>query len=134
MSNWANRSKAALSTVDASNLKPVNGGGEEIATFVQFTTPKAGSTKARQLNKDESVQGKYEGSFVTKKFNTTYHKVREGGTLVAVQGTGQLNKLMEKVAPGAEVKITYRGKEAIAKGPMAGKSAHSFLVAASEMK
>lgn len=134
-SNWANRTKAALSTVDASNLKPVGGGSlEEIATFVQFTTPKAGATKARQLNKDESVQGTYEGSFTTKKFNTKYYKIREAGNLVAVQGTGQLNKLMDKVVEGAEVKITYRGKEKIAKGAMAGKDAHSFFVAASEQK
>lgn len=135
MSDWANRTKQALAAVPASELKPVGGGTlEEISTFVQFTTPKAGAPKARQLNKNESVQGKYEGSFVTKKFNTTYYKIREGGALVAVQGTGQLNKLMAKVAEGAEVKITYRGKETIEKGPMAGKAAHAFYVAASEQK
>ena len=39
---------------------------------------------------------------------------------------------MNKVAPGAEVQVIYRGKDTIEKGQFAGKTAHSFLVNASE--
>lgn len=135
MSNWANRTKETLAAVDVSNLKPVGGSLEPIARFYQTTAlkPTAGPLSA-QLNAGDNIRGTYEGKFITKKFNTTYYKIRTSEGLVAVPGSGQLNSLMARVADGSDVQITYKGKEVIAKGQFAGKSAHSFSVAASEQK
>lgn len=134
--SWADRTKSALSTVDTSNLKPVDGGNlEKIVRYYQTSDLRPNATPlAAKLNVGDEILGVYAGNFVTKKFNTTYYKVRTQDGLVAVPGSGQLNKLMSKVAEGAEVKISYKGKETIEKGPMAGKQAHSFFVAASELK
>lgn len=136
MSNWANRTKAALTTVDASNLKPVGGqGGGAISKFYRMTAPKdASDPKSAQLVSGQAILGLYKGSFVTKNYGTTFYKIETTEGLVAVPGSGQLNKLMEKVAEGAQVQITYKGKETISQGKFAGKEAHSFLVAASELK
>lgn len=133
---WANRTKAALSSADTSNLKPVGGGTlEPITKYYQFNavSPKAGPNAA-QMQEGASIQGTYEGSFTTKKFGTLMFKIRTADGLVAVTSTGQLKQRMSKVADGAEVKITYRGKEKIERGAMAGKQAHAFNVAASELK
>ena len=40
---------------------------------------------------------------------------------------------MAKVPVGAEVQITYRGRNIVDKGKFAGKEAHSFIVAASDL-
>lgn len=136
MSNWANRTKAALTSVDTSNLKPVGGfQNEPIVRYYQLTALKENAgPNAAQLNAGDDITGTYDGSFTTKKFGTTYYKVRTAEGLVAVPGTGQLKSLMGKVAEGATVKISYNGKEKITKGAMAGKQAHKFFVAASELK
>jgi hypothetical protein len=132
---WANRVKSDLSATPTSQLKRVGGGGnlEPIATYFQFTAPKQGAPNtAQQLKEGMSILGIYEGSFTTKKFGTTYHKVKTDKGLVAIPGSGQLNSLMKNVVRGAEVQVVYEGKETIQKGNFAGKQAHKFIVSASE--
>lgn len=133
--NWANRTKEALTEINDADLKPVgNGSLEPISKYYNFNPPKEGST-AEQLLPNTTIYGTYEGSFTSKNFGSVTHKVRtEDGLLVGVPGSGQLNKLLDKVAKDSRVKITYRGKEKIASGAFAGKQAHSFIVAASAFK
>lgn len=133
--SWANRTKQDLSSTPVSQLKRVGGSLEPINVYFQMTEPRKGAPEtARKLNPNDEILGTYEGSFTTKRFGTTYHKVRtEANGLVAIPGSGQLNSLMKKVAQGAEVQIIYQGKETIKKGNFAGKPAHNFIVNASEM-
>lgn len=134
MSTWANRVKEDLSNTPTRELKQVGGSLPNINTYYQYSAPKpTAPPSAKQLEKGVAIVGTYEGSFATKKFGTTFHKVNTANGLVAIQGSGQLNNLMKKVAQGAEVKITYQGSEVIKKGNFAGKSAHSFQVAASDL-
>lgn len=132
--NWANKTKEELTEISDADLKPVgNGNLEPISKYYSFN-PKEGSVSLK-LEKNQIIYGTYEGSFTSKTYNTMTHKVRtEDGLLVGVPGSGQLNGLLAKVAEGARVKITYRGKETIKGGAFAGKQAHAFLVAASQMK
>lgn len=133
---WAKQTSAALQTAPTRELKTVGGGGEPIKVFYQLNEPKPGKElgpEGRVLRKDDVILGIYEGSFITKKFSTTYYKIRTAEGLVAVPGPTQLRNAMAKVALNAEVQITYRGKNIVDKGNFAGKEAHSFLVAASDL-
>lgn len=132
---WGDRVKTDLSNTSTKALKPVGGSGNlpPISTYFQYSAPKEGAPPtARQLMSGDTILGTYEGSFTTKKFGTTYHKVQTDSGLVAIPGAGQLNNAMAKVVKGAEVQVIYNGKEVIKKGQFAGKAAHSFSVAASE--
>lgn len=76
------------------------------------------------------AQGTYEGS-MPNKFNpeSLDYKIRsENGDLIIINGTGGLRQQLAKVAVGTLVQIQYNGKTKIAKGKMAGKLAHSFVV------
>lgn len=131
---WAQRTKEATNA-----LKPVSVNGndlEPITTYYQLTAPRTGAPDtAARLEEGQTINGVYEGNFTTKKFGTKMYKVRtDSGKLVAITGSAQLNMLMAKVADGAEVSITYNGKEVIKKGRYEGKEAHGFSVAASELK
>lgn len=132
---WANRTKSDLSKTPTTQLKRVGGGGnlEPISIYYQFNAPREGAPNtAQRLTKGTEILGRYDGSFTTKSFGTTYHKVKTDSGLVAIPGTAQLNKLMKQVVVGAEVQVIYEGKETIQKGAYAGKQAHKFLVNASE--
>jgi len=132
---WANQVKKDLSSTPTKQLKSIGGGGQlqPISSYLQFTQPKPGAPNtSKQLLPGMIVLGTYAGSFTTKKFGSVYHKVQTSEGLVAVPGSGQLNSLMKQVAVGSEVQIVYNGKETIKKGNFAGKSAHSFSVAASD--
>lgn len=134
MSNWANRVKQDLSATPLRELKRVGGSLPEINTYYQYTAPKAGAPEsAKQLQIGTTIAGTYEGSFATKKHGTVFYKINTAAGLVAVQGSGQLNKLMGRIPQGSEVQIVYQGREAIKKGNFAGVLAHSFQVSASEM-
>jgi hypothetical protein len=132
---WANQVKRDLSSTPVKQLKQIGGNGSlpPISSYLQFTAPKEGApATSKQLVAGMTILGSYAGSFTTKKFGSVYHKVQTNEGLVAVPGSGQLNSLMKQVAVGAEVQIVYNGKETIKKGNFAGKSAHSFSVAASD--
>ena len=61
-----------------------------------------------------------------------YKFENEDGSIVVINGAGNLNYLMEKVAVNSIVTVEYRGKSKIKKGKMAGKEAHSFNVLVAE--
>lgn len=132
--SWANRAKQDLSSVPTKQLKAVGAGSlPPINVYFQFSAPKEGAPEsAKQLMPGDTIVGQYNGSFTTKKFGTTYHKVMTENGLVAIPGAGQINTLIKQVPVGAEVQVVYNGKEAIKKGQFAGKMAHSFSLSASE--
>lgn len=131
---WANATKSAVASSPTSQLKRVGTGLEPISIFYQYNPPKEGAPEtAKQLAKDSEIMGKYEGTLVTKKFSTTYYKVRTQSGLVAIPSTGQLKSLMSKVADGSEVQIIYRGTEKLERGQYAGKAVHTFIVNASDL-
>ncbi len=134
--NWANRVKQDLSATPTKQLKAVGGAGNlpPISTYFQFGAVKENAPpSAKQLMPGTTISGTFEGSFTTKKFGTTYHKVQTSEGLIAVPGATQVNNLVKRVALGSEIQIVYNGKETIKKGNYAGKQAHSFNVAASDV-
>lgn len=57
------------------------------------------------------------------------HLFQVGDETHCLNSAGQLNYLVDKfIAPGSACNITYRGKELLTKGPMAGKESHRFEV------
>lgn len=127
--NWAQRGKDALSSVE-DNLKPVAGSGlETIIGYYSLSPRKNPSAVARTLESGGSIRGVYAGKYTDATYNKTIYKVRTEEGLVALNSATQLDNLMTKVPEGAEVKITYNGKNTIKSGKYAGKQAHSFSVA-----
>jgi hypothetical protein len=53
---------------------------------------------------------------------------KEDGSVVIINGAGNLGYRMRSVSPGDFCQITYQGKKEIESGKMKGKSAHSFEV------
>lgn len=132
--SWANKVKEDLTNTPVKELKRVGGSLPDISVYYQYTAPKpTAPPSSRQLKAGTTINGTYEGSFTTKKFGTVFHKVNTTNGLIAIQGSGQLNKLMAKIANGAEVQIVYEGSEVMKRGNFAGKSAHNFQVAASDL-
>lgn len=89
--------------------------------------------KPNELDEGQTVSGKYIGTRRDSYGNLCHRLELEDGTEGVVNGTGQLNKLMERVARGASVDITYNGKVTIEKGPQKGKKAHAFDVEADQI-
>lgn len=52
----------------------------------------------------------------------------EDGTLLILNSTGSLANQLAAVEEGSYVRISYQGMQAMKKGRMAGKQAHSFIV------
>ena len=133
--SWASRGKQTIAATPVTNkptLKPVGGGSKErILAYYRFTAPKKPSELARVLENGMVVEGTYDGSF-TDQFEKANHKVRTAEGLIALPGCARLDKAFGQIKQGAYVSVTYNGKTEITTGPGAGKSAHSFDVAASE--
>lgn len=139
--NWANRTKEALkdvtpvtATAGEDGLVAVGNSFAPITAYYSFNAPKKeGKTKVVVLEEGAEFNGKYDGSFKDKTYGKYTHKIDTNAGLIGLPGCGQLDKLMEKVAPGATVKIVYRGKQEIQSGKYAGSSAHAFAVRASKL-
>jgi hypothetical protein len=56
------------------------------------------------------------------------HKFLEDGKVVVFNGSSMLDKLIEQVAPGDVVNITYKGQEACPFGTFKGKPTHTYEV------
>lgn len=141
MTTWANRTKAALTTVDVSNLKPVGkGASEAITKYYRFTTPKTPHAKVVTMKENDQLIGtfvetrEYQNKFDEEKKDINHILRTETGELVSLAGAGQLNYRMGQVNPGSTVAVTYLGKKIMAKGKRAGKPAHEFLVMADNQK
>ena len=61
-------------------------------------------------------------------YGMTYYNRQEDGTTVGLNGSGQLDKLMEQVAENDSIEVTYQGQEKIKSGKFKGKAAHQFEV------
>lgn len=111
-------------------FKPVLGGGEGDGNITYI--------RAKELSENGTIgvvaEGIYEGT-TPNNFDDSKndYKVKLGdGKLAILNSTGSLRNQLEKVATGSYVRVSYKGMEAIKKGKMAGKSAHSFLVEVAE--
>lgn len=57
-----------------------------------------------------------------------YKFENEDGSLVVINGAGNLNYAMKKVSVNSIVTVEYLGKQTIKKGPLKGKESHNFNV------
>jgi hypothetical protein len=62
------------------------------------------------------------------KFGGKTAVLSHGGKETCIGASGNLKWQLEQVPVGATVKIVYKGKEKIKKGPMAGREANQFEV------
>lgn len=87
-----------------------------------------------QLAKDEFEGVILEGTFVESLPNhfdetkSDFKFEKEDGSVVVINGAGNLGYRMKAVSPGDYCQISYEGKKEIASGKMKGKSAHCFDV------
>ncbi len=112
------------------------GGSEPVAFFYRTSAPKK-PTKSpfKVISKGETIEGTYERSFISGKFNNPTYIVRlANGTLVGLPGAGSLKKGMEKLAEGSKVKVIYNGMSPIKTGQWEGTDAHNFTVFGTKLK
>lgn len=97
----------------STNLKKI----ERSTTFV----------RAKLMTVGQEIAGKFLGT--TQGKFTKEHRIQTGqGKTTVLNGTRQLDSLMEQVAPGADLKVVYQGSSILTSGPNKGKPAHSFDV------
>src|SRR5271165_4471588 len=131
---WAQRTKEATEASPTSNLKQVG----NFEPFVQVFSTSAPTDKSLantvQIKPGDELLGIYEGFATVGAQKTPLYRIRTDKGLVGIFGSGQLNKKMAQVAEGAEVSISYTGKQAMTTGQYAGTKAHQYNVAASVLK
>jgi len=96
----------------------------------QITLGGGGVTYVRPnlMKVGEKISGTYLGS-EEDRFEKLGHKVRASdGSLKIINGTGQLDALLERVTVGSEIDVTYKGKNKIENGQWKGTEAHTFEV------
>lgn len=106
------------------NGKTVGAGKEGNVSFVRFNKLEADGTTG------VVAEGIYEGT-VPNNFDEgkVDYKVRaENGDLTILNTVGSLKTQMEKIEPGAYVRISYLGKAAMKGGKFAGKLSHRVIV------
>ena len=87
---------------------------------------------------DETSLVVLEGTFESSSPNTMnenrsdYKFTLEDGSLVVINGAGNLGYKMKFINAGDYAQIIYYGKKEIAKGPQAGRLAHDFEVLTAE--
>lgn len=90
--------------------------------------------RAKKLCEDgvngEVLQGTFIGSQTNSKDDKKldYKFEREDGSIVVINGAGNLGFNMKFCDVGEYVQIMYRGMQPITKGPYIGKQAHNFEV------
>jgi hypothetical protein len=83
--------------------------------------------RANQMEPGQKIKGKYLGT-AQGKF-TKEHRIAVSAQSTAVlNGTKQLDGLMELVVPGSEIEVVYQGTTELKSGPNKGKNAHNFDV------
>lgn len=94
----------------------------------KVTQGEASFVKAKELTVGTIIAGSYLGHYVDK-YNKRNHRLAQAdGSTKIVNGSGQLNKLLEKVPTGSQVELEYRGTQKLTKGEFAGTEAHQFDV------
>ena len=94
--------------------------------------------RASQLHKDGVTGELLQGTFVDSVPNTLderksdYKFELEDGSMVVVNGAGNLGFSMKFVDVGDFVQINYQGMQEIMKGPQKGRMAHNFTVCKEE--
>lgn len=142
MSNWAQRGKAAINSVE---LKEVGGSADRISTFYNHL-PKDGVRKVlkenqKYLEEGQEINGIYLGnSEQTGKYGiSVLHKIKTNeGQVISIPGskpgTGQVNKRLSQVENGSQVYFQYTGKKEMTDGDFTGNLSHTCIVRAEKLK
>lgn len=136
MSNWANRGKEELKSVEVGPKLRQVGNRESIVAYYSTKEADPNFPQRRQLKDKEHVQGTYEGSYTqtfNKKkggsFTITSHKIRTEEGLISIQGNKKFNEAMQSASEGKLVRVTNGGQYTIKSGDFAGTVGTSLLVA-----
>ncbi len=84
--------------------------------------------KPKDLKAGATITGVYRGSFEDKYEKLNHRIEQEDGSQKVINGTGQLNALLAKVAEGTKIDVVYKGTSTIASGQYKGTKAHTFEV------
>lgn len=94
--------------------------------------------KAKDLAEQEFKGVVVEGEYVEaipNNFDTDksdYKFLTDNGEHVIVNGTGSLNREMDRIKPGTYCQVNYEGVKALTKGKFKGKNCHIFNVLVAE--
>jgi hypothetical protein len=84
--------------------------------------------RPNQMKAGDTVSGIYQG-FFTDRYQKRAHKIQlANGTQGVINGSAQLDKLLEQVEVGDSVEVIYRGLKKMTSGKFPGKDAHTFDV------
>lgn len=85
--------------------------------------------KPSQLKEGDTIEGVFCGTEKDPKFGTLKHSLRqEDGSLKIVNGSGQLNFVMESIAKGEKIRIVFEGKKKLESGKFMGTMANQWKV------
>lgn len=107
-------------------------------TFKPVKTDSVEYIRASDLKKDGITGVIVEGTFLGTVPNNIDEKKddfkieKEDGTVVIVNGAGNLGFSMKAVDAGDFIQINYEGMQEIAKGPHKGRQSHNFTVLKAE--
>lgn len=105
--------------------------GQEGESNIEFIRPS-------KLTAEDNDRVLVQGTFVEampNHFDETKNDFKfekEDGSVVIINGAGNLGYRMKAISPGQLVQVTYQGKQEIQNGKMKGRSAHNFEVMVGE--
>ena len=99
---------------------------------VEVPTEEGNFVRLKDLEAGTVFEGTFTGTTMSSNFDKPEHRLTlADGEKIIINGSTQLNTLMNEVSSGSQVKIEYLGKTyTIQKGPYAGKKAHAWKVGA----
>jgi hypothetical protein len=116
-------SKKAVAVNERQEVTLGNGEG----SVAYFRGP---NSEENPITAGEEITGNYLGSFKAgSKIKSLVHKVElADGNVVGINGSGMLNKKLEKTTVGSNITILYEGKKEITSGEWTGTNAHQYKV------
>lgn len=83
--------------------------------------------KPNEMEQDQTIVGTLI-SVQEDQYENLWYKIATTEGMIGLNGSGQLDYLLAKVAMGSRVKIVYLGKEILKSGKYVGKKSHKFDV------
>jgi hypothetical protein len=81
-----------------------------------------------KMDVGEEIMGRYLEKIVDSKFGGLRYRIEGKDGLIVLNGSGQLDYLMNLIEAGSLIRIVYRGKTRMQSGERKGTLAHQFEV------
>lgn len=85
--------------------------------------------KPSQMKVGDFVEGVFTETQTDEKYDTLKHFLRQDdGSFKVINGSGQLNFIMSKIAPGTKIRVVFEGKKKLDSGKFKGTEANQWKV------